>query len=91
MERDGFCRSVRSKLNYFMRRDTKGQENKSCVRLLRIPDWHTFTTAATLLPCYIWEIGTTYCHRRVWHKVTMHQWQWTVFFRPEGTVSKIEC
>jgi len=26
MERDGFCRSVRSKLNYFLPRDAKGQE-----------------------------------------------------------------
>jgi len=39
MERDGFCRSVRSKLNYFLPRDTKGQEKKSCVRLPRIPGW----------------------------------------------------
>jgi len=26
MERDGFCRSERSKLNYFLPRDAKGQE-----------------------------------------------------------------
>jgi len=28
MERDGFCRSVTSNLNYFFPRDTKGQEKK---------------------------------------------------------------
>jgi len=39
MERDCLCRSVTSKLNYFLPRDTKGQEKKSCVRLPRIPDW----------------------------------------------------
>jgi len=39
MEPDGFCRSVTSKLNYFLPRDTKGQGKKSCVRLPRIPDW----------------------------------------------------
>jgi len=26
MERDGFCRSVTSEVNYFLQRDTKGQE-----------------------------------------------------------------
>jgi len=31
MERDGFCRSVRSKLSSFLPRDTKGQEkNRAC-------------------------------------------------------------
>jgi len=39
MERDGFCRSVTSKLNYFLPRETKGQDTKSCMRLPRIPDW----------------------------------------------------
>jgi len=39
MERDGFCRSVRSKLNCFLPCDTKGQEKKLCVRLPRIPHW----------------------------------------------------
>jgi len=39
MERDGFYRSVTSKLNYFLLRDTKGQEKKSCVRLPQISDW----------------------------------------------------
>jgi len=39
MERDCLCRSVTSKFNYFLPRDTKGQEKKSCVRLPRIPDW----------------------------------------------------
>jgi len=43
MERDGFCRSVTSKLNYFLPRDTKDKEKKSCVRLPRIPDWTTST------------------------------------------------
>jgi len=28
MERDGFCRSVTSKLNYFLLSDTKGQKKK---------------------------------------------------------------
>ena len=37
MERDGFYRSLTSKLNYFLPGDTKSQEKKSCV----IPDWHT--------------------------------------------------
>jgi len=39
MVRDGVCRSVTSKFNYFLPRDTKGQEKKLCVRLPGIPDW----------------------------------------------------
>ena len=39
MVRDGDCRSVTSKLNFFLTRDTKGQEKKSCVRLPRILEW----------------------------------------------------
>ena len=39
VERDGFCRCLTSKLDYFLPRDTKGQEKKSCMRLPRIPDW----------------------------------------------------
>ena len=38
MERDGFCRSMESKLNCFLPRDTNGQEKKSCVRLPEILD-----------------------------------------------------
>jgi len=31
MERDGFCRSVTSKLNYFLPRETEGQDkNRAC-------------------------------------------------------------
>jgi len=36
-EGDGFCRT--GKLDYFLARDTLSQEEKSCVRLPRIPDW----------------------------------------------------
>jgi len=36
----------------------------------------TYTTAKTHLPCFIWKIGTTYCHRRVWRKgQSMQLWQ----------------
>jgi len=41
VELDGFCRSLKSKLNSFFPRDTKGEDKKSCVRLRRIPDWNT--------------------------------------------------
>jgi len=37
--RDGVCRNVTNNLNYFLLRDTEGQEKTSCVRLPRIPDW----------------------------------------------------
>jgi len=47
MVRDGVCRSVTSKMNYFFPRDTKGQVKKSCVRLPRIPDWTTDTPVLT--------------------------------------------
>jgi len=47
MERDGFCRSVTSKLNYFVTRDTKGHEKKSCVSLPRIQDWHVLVSRKT--------------------------------------------
>ena len=29
------------------------------------PCTHTYTTATTHPPCFIWKMGTTYCHRRV--------------------------
>ena len=29
------------------------------------PFAHTYTTATTHPPCYIWKMGTTYCYRRV--------------------------
>jgi len=38
MERDGFCRIVTSKLNYFLPRDTKGQEKKLCVFFSGVQD-----------------------------------------------------
>jgi len=39
MERDGVCGSATGKLIYFLPRDNKDQEKKSCVRLTRNPDW----------------------------------------------------
>jgi len=62
MERDGFCRRVTSKLNYFLSRDKKGQEKKSCVRLPRIPDWNRrkryYDDAA-------WVTNSAFCLKRV--------------------------
>jgi len=38
MERDVLCRSLTGKLIYFLPCDSEATE-KSCVHLLRIPDW----------------------------------------------------
>ena len=57
MEPDGFYRSVRSKLNYFLPRDTKGQEKKSCVGLPRITDWLVSAKAKYVSQCivFLWQ------------------------------------
>jgi len=63
MERDGFCRSVTSKLNYFLPRGTKGQEKKLCVRLPRTPEWSKqCSSLTTIVDCFQNCIGDLEFH-----------------------------
>jgi len=49
------------------------------IKRLCPPMSRIYTVAVTHPPCFIWKMGSTYCHRRVWHKGTMQQWQCTLY------------
>jgi len=80
MERDGFCRRVTSKLNYFLSRDTKGQENNSCVRLPRIPDWIARWLSVLFL-CNSWVIWNNKSIRNIFVSAGLSKMSYTFCFK----------
>jgi len=58
-----------------LNRKVSVETSKNCVPYVHIPTQHLQHTHHATSE----KMGTTHCHRMVWHKGTMQQWQWTPY------------